>query len=155
MPTSQDPLCPGTPLPSRDGSDEGLPPADECPAGDLARVSATVDGVVLATVLRHCVSTPGSDPSDTMGVVSVDGDVDRDSAPVLLHALMETIAAHPRVCCDLSRATFFAAAGMSTVLAAHWRAAATGGHLTVRGAHGLTLVVLTALGLDQILDLSA
>jgi anti-anti-sigma factor len=132
-------------------------------------VSATVagfDGVVLATVCRHseAVASPPDRSKtvevvdragvvDGVGVVAVDGDVDHDTAPLLLLALTESLDRHRRVRCDLSRTAFFAAAGANTVLAAHRHALATGSHLTLHGAHGTTLTVLTIVGLDRVLHL--
>ena len=124
-------------------------------AGQPVEVSATVagfDGVVIGSVTRHREAGP-TDPalSQQWIVVSVTGDLDADTGPLLHLALTEALDANSRVCCDLSRVAFCGAAGANAVLAAHLRAAATGRQFTVRGVHGITRLVLAFTGLDQTL----
>jgi stage II sporulation protein AA (anti-sigma F factor antagonist) len=131
-------------------------------------VSATVagfDGVVLATVSRHSEAVAalpdpveaavnrGATAAGMVGVVAVDGDIDHDTAPLLLLALTESIDGHRLVRCDLSRTAFLAAAGANALLAAHRHALRTGSRLTLHGAHGITRAVLTIVGLDHVLHL--
>jgi len=126
--------------------------------GDSVGVSATVagfDGVVIGRVTRYReAGLTGPALWQELVVVSVTGDLDADTGPLLHIALTAALDADPNVCCDLSRVAFFGAAGANTVLAAHLHAAATGRHFTVRGVHGLTRLVLAITRLDEILALS-
>jgi anti-sigma B factor antagonist len=83
-------------------------------------------------------------------VVSVTGDLDADTSPLLHLALTKALDANRWVCCDLSRVDFFGASGANTILAAHQHATGAGRHLTVRGVHGLARLVLAITGLDQV-----
>ena len=131
------------------------PPA----AGQLVEVSATVagfDGAVIGSVTRHREAGPtDAAPSQEWIVVSVTGDLDADTGPLLHLALTDALDANPRVCCDLSRVAFCSAAGANALLAAHRRATATGRQLTVRGVHGITELVLAITRLDETLTLTA
>ena len=139
-------------------TDRGPETGRPTPAADQAiGVSATVagfDGVVIGRVTRHReASLTGPALWQELIVVSVTGDLDADTSPLLDIALTQALDANPNVCCDLSRATFFDAAGANTVLAAHLRAAATGRQFTVRGVHGITRLVLSITRLDETLTL--
>jgi anti-anti-sigma factor len=136
------------------GAQTGRQPAA---AGDSVGVSATVagfDGVVIGTVTRHREAGQ-TDPAhrQELIVVSVIGDLDADTGPLLHIALTEALDTNPSVCCDLRRVTFFGAAGANTVLAAHLRAAASGRQFTVRGVHGMTRLVLAITGVHKYVDL--
>jgi anti-anti-sigma factor len=130
------------------------PPA----AGESVGVSATVagfDGVVIGRVARHReAGLTGPALWRELTVVSVTGDLDADTGPLLHIALTEALDANPSVCCDLSRVAFFGAAAANTLLAAHLRAGATGRQFTVRGVHGITRLVLAITHLDEILILT-
>jgi anti-anti-sigma factor len=127
-------------------------------AGDSIGVSATVagfDGVVIGSVARHREGgLAGPSLWQELTVISVTGDLDADTGPLLHIALIEALDANTNVCCDLSRVAFFGAAGANTVLAAHRRAAATARQFTVRGVHGLTRLVLAITHLDEILTVT-
>ena len=139
-------------------TDRGPETGQQTPAaGESVGVSATVagfDGVVIGRVTRHReASLTGPALWQELIVVSVTGDLDADTGPLLHLALTEALNANPRVCCDLSRVAFCGAAGANIVLAAHLRAAATGRHFTVRGVHGITRMVLSITRADEILTL--
>ena len=127
-------------------------------AGDSIGVSATVagfDGVVIGSVTRHReAGLTGPALWQELTVISVTGDLDADTGPLLHIALIQALDANTNVCCDLSQVTFFGAAGANTVLAAHLRAAATARRFTVRGVHGITRLVLAITGLDEILTVT-
>jgi anti-anti-sigma factor len=137
------------------GPEAGQHPAA---AGQSVGVSATVagfDGVVIGSVTRHReAGLTGPAAWRELIVVSVAGDLDADTAPLLHTALTAALDANLQVCCDLSRVAFCDAAGANTVLAAHWRAAGTGRQFTVRGVHGITKLVLAITRLDKVLTLT-
>jgi anti-sigma B factor antagonist len=124
-------------------------------AGESVGVSATVvgfDGVVIGSVTRHReAGLTGPALWQELVVVSVAGDLDADTGPLLHTALTAALDVNPHVCCDLSRVAFFGAAGANAVLAAHLRAAATGRQFTVRGVHGITEQVLAITDVDKML----
>ncbi|AGZ42946.1 STAS domain-containing protein [Actinoplanes friuliensis] len=103
-----------------------------------------LDDVVIATVYTH---TETDDQAPDLHVITVDGDVDRDTAPYLERALVRGLSVGQRVCCDLSRADFFGSAGAKVL----FTAAATGGAFRVRGARGITRLVLDAVGFNRTL----
>jgi anti-anti-sigma factor len=107
---------------------------------------AGVDGRVIATISRRLEST--GDRTD-VSVVSVDGDVDLDTAPLLEQALLTAINDRPRTCLDLDHVDFFSAAGVNVLLKAHRHASGLGHSLALHGVHGLTERVLTIMGLDR------
>jgi anti-anti-sigma factor len=142
--------------PAADGTtDTGRQPAA---AGDSVGVSATLagfDGVVIARITRHReagLTCPRL--WQELIVVSVTGDLDADTGPLLHIALTQALQANPNVCCDLSRVAFFGAAGANAVLAAQLCAAASGRQFTVRGVHGITRLVLAITHVDEILTLT-
>ena len=84
-------------------------------------------------------------------VVSVHGDIDADTAPLLDASLTSAIGQHRQVCCDLSGVGFLGAAGVHSLLTAQEYADETGGTLQVRGVHGIAARVLRITGLDTVL----
>jgi len=90
-------------------------------------------------------------PGGPMPVIEVAGDVDAETAPMLLAALVEAIDAAPRLCCDLRGVDFFGADGANVLAIAHVRAAHARGAFTVRGVRGLVASVLDITGLSEIL----
>ncbi|MEU4221385.1 STAS domain-containing protein [Actinoplanes sp. NPDC026623] len=83
--------------------------------------------------------------------MEVSGDVDAETAPMLLVALAEAIDVTPRVCCDLRGVGFFGADGANVLAIAHVHAAHARGAFSVRGVHGFTARVLEITGLNLIL----
>jgi anti-anti-sigma factor len=137
---------------SRSLTPAGLVLSDRPPgAGEALQLAATVvnhDGAVLVTVSRHLEYNA---PADDELVVTVAGDLDQDTAPLVEIALTTALEQHRRVCLDLRDVTFFGAAGANTVVAAHLHAARTGGRLTLRGVPGIVRQVLKITRLDQLL----
>ena len=84
-------------------------------------------------------------------VVTVRGDIDADTAPLLDASLSSAIEQHRQVCCDLSGVDFLGAAAVHTLLAARQHADETGGSLRVRGVHGIAARVFRITGLDTVL----
>jgi anti-anti-sigma factor len=118
-------------------------------------MSATVtgfDGAVIGRVTRHREPAPG-DPAlgHDLIVVSVAGDLDADTGPLLHITLTQALQPRARVCCDLSRVTFFGADGANVIVAAHVYATATGSRFCLRGLHGMTRRVLAITRLDETL----
>jgi anti-anti-sigma factor len=121
-------------------------------AEGMAVSVAGFDGTVIATIC--CRIEPPSSPTDgeaPMSVVSVEGDVDLDTAPLLEQALVLAINDRPRTCLDLCRVGFFSAAGVHVLLAANRHATRLGHSLTLRGVHGVTKRVLAIVGLDHVI----
>ena len=102
---------------------------------------AAPDDTVTAMIYRHTEST-GSGPG--LVVITVDGDVDHDTAPYLDRVLRRTVASGQPVCCDLSRTGFFGSAGARVVAGA----ATTGGTFSIRGARKIIRRTLETAGVD-------
>ncbi|MDW5328881.1 STAS domain-containing protein [Plantactinospora sp. KLBMP9567] len=94
-------------------------------------------------------ATPANPPQDEQLIVLPAGEVDLATAPLLQRALLIAVDRHPRVCCDLSKVTFFSAAGVTALLVVHNRAIQTGSRLTARRPHGITERVLHLAGLEH------
>jgi anti-anti-sigma factor len=113
--------------------------------GAPAEVSASVtdnDGMWLATISRR--HEGGVTPA---AVVTAEGDIDLDSAPLLRAGLLQTLHSWPRVICDLNKVTFFGAAGVTVLAEAQNYARTTGHVMTLRGARGMTRQILEMFGL--------
>jgi anti-anti-sigma factor len=85
-------------------------------------------------------------------IVAVEGEVDLDTAPHVQDALLRALDGGKAVCCDLSRVTFFGAAGAHCLFAACQYAVGRGRTFGVRGAHGMTRHVLTVTDPDGLID---
>jgi anti-anti-sigma factor len=112
------------------------------PATASARVLAQ-DGSVIATVARSVrLAEPGPE-----AVVSVQGDLDLDTAPLAQETLAQALAGAERVCLDLSEVRFFGAAGVGVVITARLQATTLGRDFRFSGAQGITKRILTLTGL--------
>jgi anti-anti-sigma factor len=87
---------------------------------------------------------------DRLTVVAIDGEIDQDTAALVRLALSHALDGRTTVCCDLSRVTFFGAAAVNTVLAAHRQATDLGNGFFLRGVRGLTERVLTIADPDGV-----
>jgi anti-anti-sigma factor len=128
-----------------------LPSASPDPAIPGRVMVASVvdlDDTVTATIYRHV--EPIMPSADLHAVIiTIDGDVDSDAAAHLEYTVRRALAGGTPVCCDLSGATYFGAAGASAVLAALRYAADAGALFLLRGARGMTLRVLEVVGVDR------
>ena len=124
---------------------ESCPPSSE--RVTVASV-ADADDTVTAMIYRH-VEPLVADAGLFVLIISIDGDVEGDAAAYLDHALQRAVLDGAPVCCDLSSARFFGAAGATVVLTAAERAADVGTLLLLRGVHGLTGRVLDAVGFER------
>ena len=105
--------------------------------------------MVIATIERRIErAASGADPETS--VVAVDGEVDRDTAPLLEAVLIAAIDDHRRTCLDMCRVEVLDAAGARVLLAADRHATELGRDFRVRGVHGMPARVLTLLGVDRI-----
>jgi anti-sigma B factor antagonist len=131
--------------------------SDRAPgAGESLQLTATVvshDGAVLVTVSRHLEYSPAAD--DELVVVTVAGDLDQDTAPLVEIALATALEQNRRVCLDLREVAFFGAAGANSVVAAHVHAVRTGGWFTLRNVHGIVRRVLEITGVDALVATAA
>jgi anti-anti-sigma factor len=87
---------------------------------------------------------------ETMSVVAVDGDIDRDTAPLLADALAAAIDAQTRTCLDMREVAVLDAAGVRVLLGACRYATDRGRGFSLRGVHGMPERVLRILGLDRL-----
>lgn len=88
--------------------------------------------------------------------VTVRGEVDIATAPLLRAVLDGVYAAHPhRVEIDLSGVAFLDSHGLTTLIAARRRLAARGAALVLRAPSRPVARVLAASGLHRVFDLSA
>lgn len=131
-------------------------PAD--PDAPTLQASSTVtgfDGTVLVAIslhTEHPATGHADDPMEApLVVVDVDGDIDADTTPLLHTTLTHTIRRHRQVCCDLSRVTFFGAAGVDTLFAVLPDADQAGCAFTVRGVRGISARVFQITALDTVL----
>lgn len=118
--------------PPRYGIDPPLT-AFDAPVGAQAAVSASVPR------------------ADEPPMITVTGDIDIDTAPLLHQVLIDALRAHPRVCCDLGGVSFFGAAGANALLAGNAYAVGRGADLTVRGVRGMARRVFEITGLSDLL----
>jgi anti-sigma B factor antagonist len=120
------------------------PAVTDRPAAASASVTAS-DGAVIATVTRRIVPAGPADPSAEV-VVSVQGDLDLDTAPLAQAVLTQALDGAERVRLDLSDVRFFGAAGVGVVVAGRQHAASLGRELRLSGVHGITERVLALTG---------
>ena len=113
---------------------------------------ADSDDVVIAMIYRHTEPTPHTESAGAAPttIISVQGDVDHDTAPYLERVLQLVVdtAAGP-VCCDLAGADFVSATGVGVFFVAAQRAHDAGAAFTLRGLHGIAERVFDALGFDR------
>ena len=79
--------------------------------------------------------------------MSVQGDLDLDTAPLVQATLVQALEGAERVCLELSEVSFFGAAGVRVVIAAQLHAASRGRQLRLSGVHGITERILVLTGL--------
>jgi anti-anti-sigma factor len=136
-----------------------LAPPDGAPMWELVGdgVTASVagyDGTVIATITRTVESPAALAGVDgPLSVVSVDGDIDQDTAPLLEQALRLAINDRLRTCLDMRRVDFFGAAGVHVLMAAQGHAASLRHCFVLRGVHGIANQVLTIVGLDRLITM--
>ncbi|BCJ40648.1 hypothetical protein GCM10010168_73640 [Actinoplanes ianthinogenes] len=92
--------------------------------------------------------------SPESAVVLAHGEVDADTAGVLMTALEYAIDAYPLVTCDLSGVRFFGAAGANAIAAARQRGVERGHTLELCGARGTAVEVLLIAGLGTMLRIA-
>ncbi|MEU8821589.1 STAS domain-containing protein [Actinoplanes sp. NPDC048796] len=118
---------------------------DEAPA-----TLSDADGYTRVAVSRRVDDVPHSgEATDVLSVITVDGDLDIDTAPLLLAVLVQELRTGD-VCCDLTHVPFLAAAGTHALLAAHNYAIGQGRSFWYRGAHGITAQVMAIADPDEV-----
>ena len=114
-------------------------------------VVAMMTGLTEAPLLTVSVRPEaGDDRSAGMLVVAAAGEVDLDTVALLRTTLLDAVARHAVVCCDLSEVTFFSAVGVTALVNARDEAARRASRLLVRGPRGVTRRVLHICGLDNV-----
>jgi anti-sigma B factor antagonist len=83
--------------------------------------------------------------------VAVAGEVDIDTAPRLRLALAAALQEASQVVVDLGAVTFLDSAGLSTLIATHQRAEATGVSLRLQRVPPMVLRLLALTGMDSLL----
>jgi anti-anti-sigma factor len=134
-------------LPRRPAADVAdIPaPSDGTPAPAASAQVIAQDGSLIATVARRFrPAEPGEAGPEV--VVSVQGDLDLDTAPLAQATLIQALEGAERVCLELSGVSFFGAAGVRVVVAAQLHAASLGRQLRLSGVHGITERVLVLTG---------
>jgi anti-anti-sigma factor len=115
---------------------------------------AGYDGTVIATITRTVESPAALAGADgPLSVVTVDGDIDQDTAPLLEQALRLAINDRPVTCLDMGRVDFFGAAGVHVLVAAQGHAAGLRHCFVLRGVHGIAARVLTIVGFDRMITM--
>jgi anti-anti-sigma regulatory factor len=112
-------------------------------SGDASTVVG-FDGTVLARITWH-------EESAESARVLVEGDIDRDTAPLLLAQLVAALAGRPVVRCDFGRAGFFGVAGVNALVEAHLTAARSGRTLLLTGVGQAVDYVLCRCGVRGVL----
>lgn len=123
------------------------PPAAAPALPETASASVTAsDGAVIATVARHIrPAGPGERGSEV--VVTVQGDLDLEAAPLVQRTLTQALDGAERVCLDLGEVSFFGATGVRVVITARLHAISLGRAFRLTGVHGITARVLALSGL--------
>jgi anti-anti-sigma factor len=104
------------------------------------------------TTITWHTEEPPTGPGAAVVVVTVSGDLDRDSTLPMETALLTAIDGNSQVSCDLSGVTFFGAAGVGALARAHEYARANSTSFTIRGAQGMTWKILRFAGLGGVLQ---
>jgi len=111
---------------------------------------AGFDDTVIAVIYRYVEPfVPLADLH--LVVLSIEGDLDSDTACHLESAVRQAIDVGSPVCCDLRSAGFFGAAGARLLLSAAQQAADADTLFLVRGVRGMAGRVLAAVGFDRAL----
>jgi stage II sporulation protein AA (anti-sigma F factor antagonist) len=108
--------------------------ADTEPAarsGQLSVVSTTTDGIRVLTLV---------------------GEIDRDTGQALRQALDSSGTPRPRIVVDLSRVTFMDSTGINIFIAAHRALTETGGWIRLAAPTEAVMRVLQIVGVDAVID---
>jgi anti-sigma B factor antagonist len=84
-----------------------------------------------------------------VSIITVNGDIDRQTAPALQTAVQTAIPAGAHVLLDLSRASYLSSAGLRVLLAVSRYITERQGRLALVGVHGEIKTVLEITGLFQ------
>ncbi|MFJ9721750.1 STAS domain-containing protein [Streptomyces sp. NPDC101209] len=89
---------------------------------------------------------------DGIHVISLAGEIDRDSAEVLRDALPRLDAPRLRVVVDLEQVTFLDSTGINLFISTHNTLAENGGWLRLAAPTASVLRVLQIVGIDTVVD---
>jgi anti-sigma B factor antagonist len=124
----------------------GVAAPDDGTAAPAASARVTdQDGSVIAAVSRRLRPAEPGEPGPEV-IVSIQGDLDLDTAPLAQATVIQALDGAQRVCLDLSEVRFFGAAGVRVVIAARVHAASLGRELRLAGVQGITERVLALTG---------
>ena len=86
-----------------------------------------------------------------VAAITVSGELDVDTVPVLADFVQRVAADHPdRVIIDMAKVTFFGAAGLTALLKASDMITGAGGRLVLRARSPQTRRILIIAGLDRL-----
>jgi anti-anti-sigma factor len=117
-----------------------------------AAVILDENDTIVLMVSRSAGSGCDGDASTTpWTVVTVSGDIDDDTVPLLREALTQALDDRNPVLCDLTRVTYFGAAAAGLTLNMHMLAVASGQRFALHGASVMTERVLAIVDPHRIL----
>ncbi|MCS0603742.1 STAS domain-containing protein [Streptomyces sp. LP11] len=85
-------------------------------------------------------------------VLTVSGEIDRDTGGTLREALDASTTTHPRVVADFQRVSFMDSSGISILLTAHRALTAAGGWLRLAAPSEFIWRTVRIVGLDTVVD---
>ncbi|MEU9919634.1 STAS domain-containing protein [Streptomyces sp. NPDC051001] len=93
-----------------------------------------------------------STAADGIRVLTLAGEIDRDTGQPLRQALDTSGTPHPRIVVDLSRVTFMDSTGINIFIAAHRSLTEAGGWIRLAAPTEAVLRLLQIVGVDTVID---
>ncbi|MFJ6088001.1 STAS domain-containing protein [Streptomyces sp. NPDC092369] len=90
--------------------------------------------------------------SDGIRVITLNGEVDHDTAPALRHALTHHAADEPRVVVDMRGVRFLDSAGINALINGYHALNTAGGWLRLAGTPDAVMFVIKIVGLHTVID---
>lgn len=90
--------------------------------------------------------------TDGIRVLTLAGEIDRDTGQPLRQALDATGTARPRIVVDLSRVTFMDSTGINILIAAHRSLTEAGGWIRLAAPTDAVMRLLQIVGVDAVID---
>jgi stage II sporulation protein AA (anti-sigma F factor antagonist) len=93
-----------------------------------------------------------STAADGIRVLTLAGEIDRDTGQTLRQALDASATPHPRIVVDLSRVTFMDSTGINILISAHRSLTEAGGWIRLAAPTEAVLRLLQIVGVDTVID---